>query len=400
MRTPTFPTNVAPDKPSRLGWLYAYKLYHLPFWCLYHYAWWALAMGSAWEPAGVIFTSTHWVKFAFYVVFQVVGVYFNLYLLIPKFLERGRYAQYLGLLLLTIVTVAALIVPGYYVNAWLSDRTFRELYGVGPEAYFHFFKTNSLPSTLTSMLLAMSIKLTKNWIATQRKQQLLEKEQLETELKFLKSQFNPHFLFNTINSIFVLIHKNPDVASESLAKFSDLLRYQLYECNEGQIPLDRELEYFDNFIELEKLRQDHNVRLTVQVESGLSGNLTIAPFILMPFVENAFKHVSQRGDGPKWISIGLHLEGQELHLAVSNSVSPEGEQSGEAIAYGGIGLKNVQRRLNLVYPGAYDLAIGRDENQFNVRLRLTLKRETGGRETGDRRAYLYNAEKDWQSQPL
>ncbi len=372
--------NVVPDKPSTFGWLYAYKLYHLPFWCLYHYAWWALAMGSAWGPAGVILTSTHWVKFAFYVVFQVVGVYFNLYFLIPKFLERGRYAGYLGLLLLTIVTVAALIVPGYYVNAWLSDRTFEELYGVAPGNYFHFFKTNSLPSTLTSMLLAMSIKLTKNWIATQRKQQLLEKEQLETELKFLKSQFNPHFLFNTINSIFVLIHKNPDVASESLAKFSDLLRYQLYECNEGQIPLDREMEYFDNFIELEKLRQDHNVRLTVQVESGLSGNLTISPFILMPFVENAFKHVSQRGDGPKWINIGLRLDGPALHLAVSNSVCAEGEQSGEVIAYGGLGLKNVQRRLNLVYPGAYDLVIGRDENQFDVRLRLTLREQRGVRE--------------------
>jgi sensor histidine kinase YesM len=381
--------------------LYAYKLYHLPFWFLYHYAWWALAMGSAWGPAGIMLTSTSWVKYPIYVVLQAAGVYFNLYLLMPRFLEKGRYAAYLGLVLLTVLAVAALIVPGYYFSAWLAGRTIQELYNVAPDNYLHFFKTYTLPSTLTSMLLAMSIKLTKNWIAAQRKQQLLEKEQLETELKFLKSQFNPHFLFNTINSIFVLIHKNPDVASESLAKFSDLLRYQLYECNEGQIPLDRELEYFDNFIELEKLRQDHNVRLSVRVENVPAGNLTIAPFILMPFVENAFKHVSQGADGQHWIDIRLHLDGEALHLAVANSVGAEGETAREVISYGGIGLKNVQRRLNLVYPGGYDLSFGRDAHQFNVQLRLALKRETGGRETGDRRnAYLYNAERDWQSQPV
>jgi LytS/YehU family sensor histidine kinase len=143
------------------------------------------------------------------------------------------------------------------------------------------------------------------------------------------------------------------------------------------------------------------VRLTVRVENGLSGSLTISPFILMPFVENAFKHVSQRADGPNWIDIRLHLEGPDLHLTVSNSVSAEDGPSAQVVGYGGIGLKNVQRRLNLVYPGGHDLAIGRDENQFNVRLRLTLKRETGGRETGDRRsAYLHNAENGWQSQPI
>jgi len=393
--------HAAPDKHSRFGFLYAYKLYHLPFWFLYHYAWWALAMGSAWGPAAIILTSTSWVKYPIYVVLQAAGVYLNLYFLMPRFLEKGRYAAYLGLVLLTVLAVAALIVPGYYFSAWLSGHTIKELYNVEPTNYLHFFKTYTLPSTLTSMLLAMSIKLTKNWIAAQRKQQLMEKEQLETELKFLRSQFNPHFLFNTINSIFVLIHKNPDVASESLAKFSDLLRYQLYECNEGQIPLDRELEYFDNFIELEKLRQDHTVRLTVRVENVQAGNLTISPFILMPFVENAFKHVSQGADGRHWIDIRLHLDGQALHLAVANSVGAEGEPSGEVISYGGIGLKNVQRRLNLVYPGGYDLSIGRNESQFNVQLRLVLKRETGGKETEDRgNAYLYNADKDWQSQPI
>jgi hypothetical protein len=397
--------NVVPNNPSRFGWLYTYKLYHLPFWFAYHFLWWTLTIGSFWEVVNNIFFSPYAVKFLFSVIFQAVAVYFNLYFLIPRFLEKGRYVPYMGLLLLTVLGTAALLVSGYYAGAWWSGRPFKELYGTEPGDFLYLFNIRTLPSTVASMTLAMSIKLAKNWMQAKNRQQSLEKEQLETELKFLKSQFNPHFLFNTINSIFVLIHKNPDVASESLAKFSDLLRYQLYECNEGQIPLDREMEYFDNFIELEKLRQDHNVRLSVQVESGHSGDLTIAPFILMPFVENAFKHVAQGADGLYWIRIRLHLDGQALHLAVSNSVSAAGESPGEVIGYGGIGLKNVQRRLNLVYPGGYDLSIGRDAHQFNVRLRLSLKKETEQKETGDRRKgdrrnpYLYGAETGWQSQP-
>src|SRR5205814_2985676 len=134
-----------------------------------------------------------------------------------------------------------------------------------------------------SITLGMSVKLAKNWIQTKRREQLLEKEKLETELKFLKSQLNPHFLFNSINSIFVLIHKNPDMASESLAKFSDLLRYQLYECNEQQIPFEQELSYLENYIELQELREDHDrICLEIAIAPYATGNYRIAPFVLIP----------------------------------------------------------------------------------------------------------------------
>jgi two-component system, LytTR family, sensor kinase len=218
----------------------------------------------------------------------------------------------------------------------------------------------------------MSVKLTKNWIQTKKRQQLLEKEKLETELKFLKSQFNPHFLFNSINSIFVLIHKNPDMASESLAKFSDLLRYQLYECNEAQISLSQELTYIENFIELEKLRQEHNIELTIEMEQQHAGNLGIAPFILMPFIENAFKHVSKRKDETNWIRIHLHFDKQELHFNISNSVSSQYNSSNEPMRYKGIGLKNVQRRLELLYPQKHALTIQQTDEIFAVTLHLDL----------------------------
>jgi two-component system, LytTR family, sensor kinase len=307
------------------------------------------------------------------VIFQAIGVYFNLYFLIPRFLEKGRYFNYISLLLLTIVVTAALIVPGYYVSAWWSELSFQELYNRDPRNYVFFFQTSTLPSTAASITLGMSVKLAKNWIQTKRREQALEKEKLETELKFLKSQINPHFLFNTINSIFVLIHKNPHMASESLAKFSDLLRYQLYECNEQEIAVDKELTYLGNFIELQKLRQDHNyIELSSTIEHQNSGNLTIAPFVLMPFVENAFKHVSQQKDRVNWIRMHLYFDRNQLHFTISNSVSKKYHAPADFMQASGIGLKNVKRRLDLMYPGIHKLLIQQEDEQFKVSLQLDL----------------------------
>ncbi len=203
---------------SSQNWFFRYKLYHLLFWFVYHYVWAVVKAGDPMEVIDYIFFSGAPFKFFFYVIFQAVAVYFNLYYLIPKYLEKSQFTHYLFYLVLTILGTASLIVSGYFLSAYMADKSVLEIYGTQKFAYF--FMTYSFPSTLASMTLAMSVKLTKNWIQTKRREQLLEKEKLETELKFLRSQFNPHFLFNTINSIFVLIHKNPDMASEALANFS------------------------------------------------------------------------------------------------------------------------------------------------------------------------------------
>jgi two-component system LytT family sensor kinase len=356
---------------SNQDWFFKYKIYHIPFWFLYNYLWWVIAVGNPVKAATSIFFTSFSVKFLFYFIFQALAAYFNLYFLIPKYLEKNRFAEYIVYLILTIAIASLLIIPGYYLSAYLSGRTLAELYGGGSDAdCFYRFLGNALPSTVASMTLAMSIKLTKNWVQSRQRQQLLEKEKLETELKFLKYQFNPHFLFNTINSIFFLIHKNPDMASDSLAKFSELLRHQLYECNDLQIPLSKEIAYLENFIELEKLRQNNNVHVAFQTNQQLNGHLGIAPFILMNFVENAFKHVSKHTDQPNWIKINLQLEGQQLNFRVSNSTSQS--TTNEVINYGGIGIKNVQRRLDLIYLRQYDLEIQNNDHTFEIELRLNL----------------------------
>lgn len=359
-----------------LKWLYRYRLYHLPFWFAYHYSWWTISVGDPFAAANNIFFSPYSFKFLFYVLFQAAGVYFNLYVLIPRLLERGKYGLYVLALLLTIFLTAMLIIPGYYLSAWWNEIPFEELFGRPPSDFFHFVKSNSLPSTAASMTLAMSIKLTKNWLQSQRHAQELEKEKLETELKFLKSQFNPHFLFNTINSIFVLIHKNPDQASESLAKFSQLLRYQLYDCNAPQIPLRQEITYLENFVELEKLRQEAHLEVDLQIEQGMNPALMIAPFILMPFVENAFKHVRPDTDSNSWIRIKLAVQDEHLHFKVANSSTLLPETTVEPDGYQGLGLKNVQRRLDLLYGGHHRLDILPASHQYIVSLQLDLARHS------------------------
>jgi sensor histidine kinase YesM len=331
--------------------------------------WWSLVDGDPVKVVRDMLSSPLILKFGFYFVFQAAGVYFNLYFLIPRFLDKGRYLLYIFLVILTIVITAALIVPGYYASAWLAGKAVDDLFYATPPHYMYFFKSNSLPSSTASMTLAMSVKLTKKWIDTKKRERLLEKEKIETELKFLKSQFNPHFLFNTINSIFVLIHKDPEVASASLAKFSDLLRYQLYECNEHQIPLDQEITYLRNFIELEKLRQEKNVFVELDIAPELSGDFSIAPFILMPFVENAFKHVSHSRQSNR-ISIKLHADQGQLYFNVVNSISSQDIASQDMIKHSGIGLTNVQRRLQLLYTGKHELNIRREDDEYCVSLRL------------------------------
>lgn len=353
------------------SWFFEYKIYHLPFWFAYHVMWWTITIGDFGDVAHNIIYSAYSVKFLFYVVFQAFGVYFNLYFLMPRYLYTGRYVAYLGFFLSTVLICAAFIVCGYYFSAYLSALTFKELYGRELSDYKFFFAINTLPSTVGSMTLAMSIKLTKNWIQSQKKQQDLEREKLETELKFLKSQFHPHFLFNTINSIFVLIHKNPDLASESLATFSDLMRYQLYECNENEIQLSRELSFLDDFIQLEKLRIDEqHTRLSYELNDQSAAGQTIAPFILMPFMENAFKHVSKGKDQQNRIEIEVKIDENSLDLIVGNSISTQRNYSNEAYESRGIGLKNVQRRLDLHYGKNYQLHISESEDYFKVHLSL------------------------------
>jgi LytS/YehU family sensor histidine kinase len=192
------------------------------------------------------------------------------------------------------------------------------------------------------------------------------KEKAEAELNFLKSQINPHFVFNSLNSVYFLIDKNNKEARESLHKFSDMLRYQLYELNGDKIPIEKEVSYLKDYVDLQKLRKDDRYSVEFTSSPSVKG-FSVEPLLLVPFVENAFKHISHYPDKKNFIKLSLHRENGRFNFSIENSKEPA--KSTET--HGGIGLANVKRRLELLYPGKYSLNI-RDEND-TYKAELSLK---------------------------
>ncbi len=360
-------------KTSLLEFIVKYKGHHIVFWAAYHFIWWSVYSSSI----AVVFESFsefhNIVKYLGYVIFQAIGIYFCLYVLIPLYLEKHKFVEFFATLLLVLLLMSICITANYYVAGFIARESPYELFNIHPESPLVIFKRNAFPSCVAAITLGMSIKLAKNWQVSQKRQQELEKEKLETELKFLKSQFNPHFLFNTINSIFVLIDKNTEMASETLVKFSSLLRYQLYECNTSTISLRKELSYIESFMKLESLRQNEDFMLDTNYPEEVPEDLVIAPFILIPFIENAFKHLSHDTKGQKRVSVHASLKNDYLEFKVENSANFE--ENTKVIndgLYNGVGLKNVQRRLALIYKENFSLSTIKNDDTYAVQLHVPL----------------------------
>lgn len=199
----------------------------------------------------------------------------------------------------------------------------------------------------------------------------IKKEHLQSELDFLKAQLNPHFLFNSINNIYVLLDENKEKASEILIKFSELMRYQLYECNTAAILLYRELQFLENYTEFEKLRYSNKITAQYTTNVTASNQLRIAPLLLQPFIENAFKHTPKKKDQQNCIEISASIDGYEFLFEVRNTL--RSEKASELP--GGIGLKNVKKRLKLLYPGKHDLKILKTDQLYTVILKITLSHD-------------------------
>jgi len=221
------------------------------------------------------------------------------------------------------------------------------------------------------LLFAIVIGLSENSYREREKMNAILNEKLSTELTYLKNQVHPHFLFNIHNTIFFLISENPGLASEMLLKLSDLMRYQLYECEAKTVPLEKELLNISNYISLEKVRLGSKVNVDIDFATDLA-NIQIAPFMLMPLVENAVKHISHFSDRPNYIRINAGFENNYLNFTVINSCEIEDEQLNEKEFSKGIGLQNLQRRLNLIYGDKSEINFTRLNNLFTANIKLQL----------------------------
>jgi LytS/YehU family sensor histidine kinase len=294
-----------------------------------------------------------------YFVFNASAFYITAYYLFPKYLYQQKIARFF--LWFIAVSVVLSIGQGLSLNF-----IFRGVPEVADRMNLWSWIPYSLASILTMVGLLGGAKLVLNKIRADNANKTRDQQRLENELKFLKAQVNPHFLFNSINSVYFLIKKDPDKAAETLIKLSDLLRYQLYDCTDDRIEIEKELNYLRNFIALEKIRKGEKIQVRFDMDQQLSG-FQIAPFLLIPFVENAFKHVSNFSSANNRIDIQFEKQNGTFKAFVENTTDNLIKNE-----VGGIGLKNVKRRLELLYPGKHELHISERDGKYAVQLSLTI----------------------------
>ena len=269
-------------------------------------------------------------------------VYLNTLWLLPNYFYKKQYLKYV--LIFGGFSVLFVLVSFYLSDNFLTDNNI---------LFFDFLMVGGISSAWVMM----------DQIRTKEKLAQIEKEQVNAQLKFLKAQTNPHFLFNVLNNIHFLIAKDPEKASETLIKLSDLLRYQLYETNTELVTIEKEIEQLKSYIELEKIRIGDKLELNVHF-NYTDGNITIAPFLLLPLIENAFKHGNGTDKG--FILFYLEVTDTEVDLKVENSLAEIGEQSES----GGLGIANLEDRLKLLYPEKHSFKYGVEKDKYVAHLRI------------------------------
>lgn len=219
------------------------------------------------------------------------------------------------------------------------------------------------------LLYAVGFKVFKDLFTLRAKQNELEKENIKLEFEFLKSQVNPHFLFNTLNNIYSFSLASPDKVPDTILKLADLMRYSLYETNEEYVSLQKEINFLTSYIELERVRHDDDVRIEFTVR-GKADQKKVPPLLFILFVENAFKHGIQSSAQSSWVEVELDISSREIVFEVRNSIP-----TNRRYQTGGLGLKNVRKRLDYFYPDNYNLDIKGLSVSFNVKLTLPLDGE-------------------------
>jgi two-component system LytT family sensor kinase len=279
----------------------------------------------------------------------------NSSLLIPYLLDKKRFGLYFLGLGGSVLLYA--VLAGHY-NGFLHSRIIHDR----PIDIAGGFWENLVYALCCSVITSM-LYITQKWSEQQEQMKNSQINQLQTELKYLRSQINPHFLFNGLNTVYGSIDMSNRTARDMMVQFSDLLRYNLYEADVDMIELDKEIKYLKNYVALQKARSNENVQVTLDTNYQ-EGNIKIAPLIFMAFVENAFKYAS-RGDDINRIIITLNEQDGKIEFNCENTCDEETEP-----ASGGIGLNNAVRRLELLYKDRYQLTIKKENNIYRVELTL------------------------------
>ncbi|MES2277108.1 MAG: sensor histidine kinase [Bacteroidota bacterium] len=297
---------------------------------------------------------------------QMPAAYFLAYFIVPRFIYKQRYWAGFGYFLLGAYVICVLsrievvhVEEPLYGRKPNPDETYGEIFGnILKLVYVYFFRIFSVAFVF------MLLKLLKDQLVVQRRALTLEKQKAEAELKLLKTQLNPHFLFNTLNNIYTLALLNAPVTADAIGRLSEILDYMLYRCDAKLVLLSGEISLLQNYIGLEKLRYDE--RLTITFEVTANQQVLIAPLILLAIVENAFKHGAGDDTGRPIINIDLKTTPTYLTFTVANTYRPKVGANTKSI-----GLANLRQQLDLIYPGKHQLAISQG-SLFTVNLTIEL----------------------------
>ncbi|GGH21992.1 sensor histidine kinase [Mucilaginibacter phyllosphaerae] len=301
------------------------------------------------------------VVFVLYGFINISLFYLNYLVLIPRFLDKKKYKLY------ALSILAALVGFGllkYGCGLIFKREILMHTKGTQETAFLKYFTNTVIISTIFLFLSAV-LKFTVDWFLNERVQRDLENQRLSAELSFLKSQINPHFLFNSLNSIYSLAYQKSDTTPEAILKLSEIMRYMLYECNDNKVDLDKELQYLQNYIDLQKIRFGNHAFINFEVNGAVT-NQQIVPLLLISFIENAFKH-GIANDAAAPITMRINVDDGHLSFFIRNKKHTHNRD-----ASGGIGLANVRRRLNLLYPGKYNLDIRDEADTYTCQLSLVL----------------------------
>jgi two-component system, LytTR family, sensor kinase len=300
------------------------------------------------------------VTFVGYGLINISFFYLNYLGFIPRYLDKKQYRRYF---VVVLVAIAAVGFVKYGVGLFFHQHilTGRNGKTIGFASYY----VSACFTTVIFTLLSLLLHFTVDWFLNERIQRDLENQRLTAELALLKSQINPHFLFNSLNSIYSLAYQRADNTPEAILKLSEIMRYMLYECNDNKVDLGNELQYLQNFIDLQKIRFGENSYVNFEVD-GIVTNQKIVPLLLISFIENAFKH-GVANDPQLPIQLKITVDDKHLHFYMHNKKHLLNRD-----AAGGIGLSNVKRRLKLLYPNQYQLKINDTADTYTCELSLIL----------------------------
>jgi sensor histidine kinase YesM len=335
---------------------YRILLLHVSFWVLYFsYRIYDLFKYLGFEKAA-IYTGLP-------MIFNIVASYFHYIFILPiLFREKkwGKYFLYLVLLLASIMTFRILTENQVLTKLTTNEEYYKTL---------HLARViSTLWDTLSFLIFTGMIRFVLDWFELENKRKQLENEKLNAELNYLKSQINPHFLFNTLHNLNSLVYAGAKNANDVIIKLSNIMRYMIYESGKERVTLSSEIEYMNDYIHLESIRLNNSFKLDFKI-SGPTEHVKIAPLMLITFLENAFKHGVSDQEPDCWIRVDLVTDHQQLRYRVANKKIKSTRQNK---LKSGFGLDNVKKRLVLSYPDKYSLVVNDSEDSYEIDLTLQL----------------------------